>query len=134
MDTILSILDSLPKPLAILLVNFVVLVLPGLIVGLLFKSVRRGAIVAACTLIAPVVATLVLIIGFEVIMEPGAEGSVGWGLVSLIGIPLGWLFGIVAPVTVFNLKDMKAKRQNTRVGTIAEPAQLRVTAPEKDRE
>jgi uncharacterized membrane protein len=113
MEQILDILSTIPNPLVILPVGMVVFVIPGLIAGFCFRSVSRVLVVYAWTFVGPVIATLIAGLIIHLFVSPFIEGEAEeLALLSLqIGIPCGWVLGLMAPVATYLLIDRKARRR-----------------------
>jgi hypothetical protein len=70
MEHILDILSIIPNPWVILPVASVVFVVPGLIVGFCFKSVRRVEVVYTWTFTCPVIETLIAALIIHLFVSP----------------------------------------------------------------
>ncbi len=113
MEHILDILYTIPNPLLIFPVSVVVFVIPGLIAGFYFKSVSRCKIVYAWTFACPVIATLIVGLVIYLFVGPFDEVETeGWAILSLdIGIPCGWVLGLMVPMVIYLLNDRKARKK-----------------------
>jgi fructose-specific phosphotransferase system IIC component len=113
MEQILDILYTIPNPLLILPASVVVFVIPGLISGFCFKSVSRCKIVYAWTFAGPVIATLIAGLVIYLFVGPFDEGETeGLAILSLdIGIPCGWVLGLMVPMAIYLLNDRKARKK-----------------------
>jgi hypothetical protein len=111
MEQILDILSTIPNPLVILSVGMVVFVIPGLIAGFCFKSVNRVVVVYAWIFAGPVIATLIAGLLIHLFVSPFVEGEAeGLAVLSLeIGIPCGWMLGLMVPVATYLLNGRKAR-------------------------
>jgi hypothetical protein len=113
MEQILDILYTIPNPLLILPASVVVFVIPGLIAGFCFKSVSRCEVVYAWTFAGPVIATLIAGLVIHLFVSPFVEGETeGLAILSLdIGIPCGWVLGLMVPMVIYLLNDRKARKK-----------------------
>ncbi len=113
MERILDILYTIPNPLLILPAGVVVFVIPGLIAGFCFKSVNRCEIIYAWTFASPVIATLIAGLVIHLFVGPFDEGETeGLAILSLdIGIPCGWVLGLMVPMAIYLLNDRKARKK-----------------------
>ena len=113
MEQILDILYTIPNPLLILPASVVVFVIPGLIAGFCFKSVSRCKIVYAWTFAGPVIATLIAGLVIYLFVGPFDEGETErLAILSLdIGIPCGWVLGLMVPMAIYLLNDRKARKK-----------------------
>ncbi len=112
MEQILDIPYTIPNPLVILPASVLVFVIPGLIVGFCFKSVSRGVVVYAWTFAGPVIATLIAGLVIHLFVSPFVEGETErLAVLSLmIGIPFGWVSGLMIPVASYILNDRKTRK------------------------
>jgi uncharacterized protein YacL len=115
MEQILDILYTIPNPLVILPAFVVVFVIPGLIAGSCFKSVSRVEVVYALTFACPVIATLIAGLVIHLFVSPFVEGEIEeLALLSFkIGIPCGWVLGLILPMVTYLLIDRKARKKIT---------------------
>jgi hypothetical protein len=113
MEQILDILYTIPNPLLILPASVVVFVIPGLIAGFYFKSVSRCKIVYAWTFAGPVIATLISGLVIYLFVGPFDESETEWlAILSLdIGIPCGWVLGLMVPMVIYLLNDRKVRKK-----------------------
>jgi uncharacterized membrane protein len=113
MEQILDILSTIPNPLVILPVGMVVFVIPGLIAGFCFRSVSRVLVVYAWTFVGPVIATLIAGLAIHLFVSPFIEDEAEeLALLSLqIGIPCGWVLGLMVPVATYLFIGRKARRR-----------------------
>jgi|GEM_PF-1081535 hypothetical protein len=113
MEQILDILYTVPNPWVILPVWVVVFIIPGLIAGFCFKSVRRVEVVYAWTFAGPVIATLIAGLVIHLFVSPFVEGKAEeLALLSLkIGIPCGWALGLMFPMVTYLLIDSKIRKK-----------------------
>ena len=115
MEQILDILYTTPNPWLILPVWVVVFIIPGLIAGFCFKSVRRVEVVYAWTFAGPVIATLIAGLVIHLFVNPFVESNAEeLGLLSLkLGVPCGWVLGLILPMVTYLLIDRKARKKIT---------------------
>jgi len=113
MEQILDILYTIPNPMLILPASVVVFVIPGLIGGFCFKSLSRCEVVYVWTFVGPVIATLIAGLIIYLFIGPLDESETeGLAILSLnIGIPCGWLLGLMIPVVIYLLNDSKAQKK-----------------------
>ena len=113
MEQILDILYTIPNPLVIFPAFVVVFVIPGLIAGFCFRSVNRVLAVYAWTFVGPVIATLIAGLVIHLFVSPFVEGPAEeLALLSLqVGIPCGWVLGLVVPVATYLFIGRKARRR-----------------------
>jgi fructose-specific phosphotransferase system IIC component len=113
MEQILDILYTIPNPLVILPAGVAVFVIPGLVVGFCFKSVSRCEVVYAWTFAGPVITTLIAGLVIHLFVSPFVEGETEeLAILSLeIGIPCGWVLGLMVPMATYWLIDRKARKK-----------------------
>ena len=113
MEQILDILYTIPNPLLILPGSVIVFGIPGLITYLCFKSITRCKVVYTWTFASPIMATLLAGLVIYLFVGPLDEYKTEeLAIISLyIGIPCGWLLGVMFPVVIYFLNDRKLQKK-----------------------
>ena len=113
MDTFLNFLNSVPKPIGILISYVIVFGIPGIAVGFYFKSFFRGCFVTVATFVFMFVLTVTAVAVAHLLFKNLGEAAEQYRLIAfIIAVPSGWLLGLILPVISFRRKDRKQAHQN----------------------
>jgi hypothetical protein len=98
-----------------ILMGIILFALPAVASGWYYKSWRRGFIVAAASVLGPVIGVLLFRLAMQALVRPTGEDTMGWNFVAVgFGGPIGWLAGVFGSAIVFARRDRNLKPKTSR--------------------